>query len=156
MAENIVEPAKQTGLSVMVNQPVVDESVVPFNTTMLYFNNDDNTPVACWKLDGKDKQHAKFLLEIEAWMWMRGPTAQQTIDLLVKAANQDGSSRTSSLEPLRRPRFLLVNHLSMGGLRGACFESNQKGWLHMTHSQVHYFDKPYKFWELPGDKQPVE
>jgi hypothetical protein len=22
--------------------------------------------------------------------------------------------------------------------------------------QVHYFDKPYKFWELPGDKQPDE
>ena len=65
MAEKLAEPAKPTGLSVMVNQPVVTPSVVPFNTTMLYFNNDDNTPVACWKLDGKDKQHAKFLGEIE-------------------------------------------------------------------------------------------
>lgn len=137
------------GLSV-IDQPVVT-SDVPLYTTMLYFNNDDQTPVVGWKLDCKNKRHAQFLAHLETWMWPHHMiTAQQIINMLVEAANQDGNCRTASPEPPRRPRYLLVGCQSMGGLRGVSFESHKGGWLHIEYSQASCFDKPYKFWDLPG------
>ena len=73
------------------------------------------------------------------------------LDMLVKAANQDGHYRTPDWLPMRRPRILLVNSPYMGGLRGTSLESHHGGWLTMGFSQVGCFHNPYRFWDLPGE-----
>jgi hypothetical protein len=132
---------------------VADPADVPDNITMMYFDNDDNTGVVCWMLDTKQDQDAQLVTTVEKWMSMQGRTTQQIMDMLVKAANQDGHFRTGLATPMRRPRILLVNSPVMGGLRGISLESNNGSWLTMKFRQVSYFFKPYRFWNLPGEDE---
>jgi hypothetical protein len=139
--------------TVLVEHPthVADPDDVPVKTTMMYFDNDDSTPMVCWTLDAKQPRHAQLLTSVERWRRMEGQTTQQTVHMLVKSANQDGHCRTSDWLPMRRPRILLVNSPYMGGLRGTSLESHDGGWLTMGFSQVSCFHKPYRFWDLPGE-----
>jgi hypothetical protein len=137
----------------MTKQAVLKPREVPHGTTMLYFNNDDKTPVVCLKVDGSDSRLRKLLRTIENWMCMRDGTSQEIMNLLVQVANQDGCQRTADVVPMRRPRIMLVNSPGMGGVGGVCLESYKKGWQTTWFSEEKYFHEPRHNCVFPGESK---
>lgn len=122
-------------------------------TTMVYFNNNDKTPVLGFKVDGTDLQLSKVLRKIQNWVLMQDETkTEDVMDMLVEIANQDGGQRLASVSN-RAPCIMLVNSPGMGGTLLMCLEATNNGWVTAQFDDDKYFFTGYRLAKLEASDE---